>query len=137
MKAHYCDWKELTVSDLASCLRVRSTGSRSSSSLSSLCLLGIGLIPFICHLFFPVRRLCDLIDTVFDDGEGLSHLIILHVLFIVKLVRELEEFIDLGLLLIFLLSFGHGPCRSGSCLLSFLGGNRGCFATLDRSRVGI
>ena len=90
MKAHYCDQKELTVSDLASCLGICPVGSRNSSSLSSLCLFRIGLIPFIRHLFFPVRCLRDLVDTVFDDGEGLSHLIILHVLFIVKLVGELE-----------------------------------------------
>ena len=53
-------------------------------------LLRVGLIPLVCHLFFPVGCLCDLVDTVFDDGQGLSHLIILHVLFIVKLIGELE-----------------------------------------------
>ena len=75
------------------------------------------LVPLISDILFPVLILFDLVDSVLDDSEGLSDLVVLHVLFIVKVVGKLNKVIDFGLFLVFLLLWGHGPCW----LLRFLG----------------
>ena len=73
-------------------------------------LLGsVCLVPFFGDLFFPVGGLCDLVDAVLDDREGLSDLVVLHVLLVVELVCKFEQVIDFGLFVFFSLLFSHGP----------------------------
>ena len=117
----------LTISDLASNVAI-TTGS--GSALPASCgLLLVGLVPLLGHLLLPVRLLSELIDTVLDDGECLAHLVILHVLLIVKLVSKLKKVIDLSLFSLFELSLGLGPGGLLRTLLgSFLAGDRGRLA---------
>ena len=87
-----------------------------------LCRSLLHLISRVSDLFFPVRLSGNLIDAVFDDSQGLPHLIILHVLLIVKFVGEFEQLVDLSLFSIFLLTFCHGPSRfrCRACLFLFI-----------------
>lgn len=59
----------------------------------------------------PANLVGDLGDSVLNDGKRLAHLIVLHILFVVQLVSELEQFVDFFLLLVLLLLFSYSPCR--------------------------
>lgn len=96
----------------------------------------VSFIPLIGDLLLPVRLISKLVDSVLDDGEGLSDFIILHVLLVVEFICELKQIVDLCLLRVLSLTFSHGP-GGLSTLLAFLAGNRGCLTTLYGSRLGV
>ena len=89
-------------------------------------LLGsVRLVPFFGDLFLPVGGLGDLIDAVLDDRQGLSDLVILHILLVVELVCKFEQVIDLGLFIVFRLPSGHSPSRLLRAFLAFLSSRAG------------
>lgn len=92
-----------------------------SRYLASLLGGGVGclvlLVPLLRHLLLPVVVLLDLIDSILDDGQSLSDLIVLHVLFVVQVVCELNQLINLFFFLIFELFLAHGPSRLALALL--------------------
>ena len=94
------------------------------TSCLSLCGGLLHLISCVSDLLFPVWFFGNLINAVFDNSQGLSHLIILHVLLIVEFVGEFEQLVDFSLLGIFLLLLGHGPgrfrCRTSLLLFIIL-----------------
>lgn len=103
------------------------------------CLLlsDIGLVPLLCHFLFPVGFLLDLLDTVLDDCERLSHFKVFHVFLVVKFVREFKQIVDFRLFVVFLLLFGVGPCRSRlGTLLRLLGWGSQGGSRLNTLEVG-
>ena len=110
----------LTVSDLTPGVL------RSSLGGTLLFLLLICIVPLLCYLFLPVGSLGDLIDPVLDDGQSLTHLVIFHILLVVKLVGKFEKIIDFGLFSIFLHCLCLGPCWPCSALFPLFARNRGC-----------
>lgn len=85
-------------------------------------LLASRLVPFLGHVVLPVDVLLDLVDAVLNNSERLSHLKVIHVLFIIELISELEQVVNLLLLLLLDILFGECPSRlgglslGGSCL---------------------
>ena len=69
----------------------------------------VGLVPLVSHVLLPVLGFGHLSDSVLDDSEGLSNLIIVHIFFIVKFIGEFEQLVDLSLLVLLCLLFGDGP----------------------------
>jgi hypothetical protein len=87
-------------------------------------LLFVGLVPLSGDIFLPVRVLGNLIDTVLDNSESLSDLVVLHIFFVVQLVGEFKQLIDLSFLVIFDLLSSLCP-RGFLSFLALLAGNRG------------
>lgn len=102
------------VSDLATCV----VGS--FTRLLCCSFLVVCLVPIVSHLFLPVWVSSDLSDAVLNDCESLSHLVILHVLLVVKFVGEFEQLVNLCLLILFHLALSLGPGRFLGALLALL-----------------
>ena len=74
------------------------------------------LVPLLCDIFLPVVVLLNFLDSILNDCQCLPYLVVLHVLFIIKIVCKFYEVFNFFVSLVVLLLFGSCPRRF---LLSF------------------
>ena len=100
--------QQLTIADLALAVQVEFFPLFLLGSLLGVFLF-LRCVPLLDELVLPADLVSYLVDPVLDDGQRLSHLVVFHVLFVIELVGELQQLVDLFLLRVFLHLFRYSP----------------------------
>lgn len=83
-------------------------------------LLLLSGIPLVNKLLFPALLVRNFSDPIFDNRQSLPNLVVLHVLFVVKLVSKLKQIINLLFLGVLLHLLRNCPSRLSILLASLL-----------------